>query len=232
MKFNYKGRGFVVLSLTVMLIAVGTVNYKLSKKSLLETSQEFKAYEQAQYEKNTENAKTDEADSKDAANKETANTEAENEETDIQVVDSKNSKIDEKVTETSKQIKEQLSSEKNMKKSTYILDMKMTREKQRNELVQDLNEMINNPSTTEESRKEASNMKLGLVKSQDTELKIENILSTKGYEEALVYISDGKVNVVVNEKKIDKTDAAKIFDLVAEQANVEYENIKLTNNSK
>jgi len=51
MKFDYKGRGFVVLSLTVMLIAVGTVNYKLSKKSLLETSQEFKAYEQAQYEK-------------------------------------------------------------------------------------------------------------------------------------------------------------------------------------
>ncbi|GAA0229270.1 SpoIIIAH-like family protein [Metaclostridioides mangenotii] len=232
MKFNYKGRGFVVLSLTVMLIAVGTVNYKLSKKSLLETSQEFKAYEQAQYEKNTENAKTDEADSKDTVNKETAKTEAENKETEIQVVDSKNSKIDEKVTETSKQIKEQLSSEKNMKKSTYILDMKMTREKQRNELVQDLNEMINNPSTTEESRKEASNMKLSLVKSQDTELKIENILSTKGYEEALVYISDGKVNVVVNEKKIDKTDAAKIFDLVAEQANVEYENIKLTNNSK
>jgi stage III sporulation protein AH len=232
MKFNYKGRGFVVLSLTVMLIAVGTVNYKLSKKSLLETSQEFKAYEQAQYEKNTENAKTDEADSKDTVNKEAAKTEAENKETDIQVVDSKNSKIDEKVTETSKQIKEQLSSEKNMKKSTYILDMKMTREKQRNELVQDLNEMINNPSTTEESRKEASNMKLSLVKSQDTELKIENILSTKGYEEALVYISDGKVNVVVNEKKIDKTDAAKIFDLVAEQANVEYENIKLTNNSK
>jgi len=148
------------------------------------------------------------------------------------VVDSKNSEIDEKVTETSKQIKEQLASEKNMKKSTYILDMKMTREKQRNELVQDLNEMINNPSTTEESRKEASNMKLSLVKNQDTELKIENILSTKGFEEALVYISDGKVNVVVNEKKIDKTDAAKIFDLVAEQANVKYENIKLTNNSK
>ncbi|MBS5786453.1 MAG: SpoIIIAH-like family protein [Clostridioides difficile] len=227
MKFDYKGRGFVVLSLTVMLIAVGTVNYKLSKKSLLETSQEFKAYEQAQYEKNTEDAKTDETSSKDADK-----TEANNKETDIQVVDSKNSEIDEKVTETSKQIKEQLASEKNMKKSTYILDMKMTREKQRNELVQDLNEMINNPSTTEESRKEASNMKLSLVKNQDTELKIENILSTKGFEEALVYISDGKVNVVVNEKKIDKTDAAKIFDLVAEQANVKYENIKLTNNSK
>ena len=39
-----------------------------------------------------------------------------------------------------------------MKKATYILDMKMTREKQRNSLTQDLNEMINNPSTSEEAR--------------------------------------------------------------------------------
>ncbi|HGL6448417.1 TPA: SpoIIIAH-like family protein, partial [Clostridioides difficile] len=43
--------------------------------------------------------------------------------------------------------------------------------------------------------------------------------------------SDNKVNVVVNEAKLEKKDAAKIFDLVAEQANVKYENIKLTNNN-
>ena len=123
-------------------------------------------------------------------------------------------------------------SEKNMKKATYILDMKMTREKQRNSLTQDLNEMINNPSTSEEARKEASAMKLQLVKDQEAELKIENILSTKGFENALVYISEGKVNVVVSEEKLDESDAAKIFDLVAEQADVKYENIKLMNNNK
>ena len=123
-------------------------------------------------------------------------------------------------------------SEKNMKKATYILDMKMTREKQRNSLTQDLNEMINNPSTSEEARKEASSMKIQLVKDQETELNIENILSTKGFENALVYISEGKVNVVVSEEKLDESDAAKIFDLVAEQADVKYENIKLMNNNK
>ena len=90
-----------------------------------------------------------------------------------------------------------------MKKATYILDMKMTREKQRNSLTQDLNEMINNPSTSEEARKEASSMKIQLVKDQEAELKIENILSTKGFENALVYISEGKVNVVVSEEKLD-----------------------------
>jgi len=213
MKFNYKGRGFVVLSLAVMLVVVGTVNYKLSEKSAIETSKELKAYEQTQMKKNE--------------NKEEATKEKE-----VEVVDSKTSNIDEKVTETSKEIKEQLTSQKNMKKTTYILDMKMTREKQRNELTQDLNEMINNPSTAEESRKEASAMKLQLVKDQETELKIENILSTKGFEDALVYISNGNVNVVVSEGgKLEKADATKIFDLVAEQAKVKYEDIKLMNNN-
>nr|UWI51236.1 SpoIIIAH-like family protein [Clostridioides difficile] len=227
MKFNYKGRGFVIITLTAMLVIVGTVNYQLSKKSLLETSKEFKAYEEAQLQKNA----TDDSDSSNKEDSDATNKQDSKESADIDIVDSKASKVKEKVTETSKEIKAQLSSEKNMKKASYILDMKMNREKQRNELVQDLNEMINNPSTTEESRKEASNMKLNIVKTQEKELQIENLLSTKGYEEALVYISDSKVNVVVNEAKLDKKDAAKIFDLVAEQANVKYENIKLTNNN-
>ena len=209
MKFNYKGRGFVVLTLSAMLVVVGTVNYQLSRKSLLETSKEFAAYEQAQNEKNTDK----------------------DNEKEVEVVDSQTSKVEEKVTEASKQIEKQLTSEKNMKKATYILDMKMTREKQRNDLTQDLNEMINNPSTSEEARKEASTMKLQLVKDQDNELKIENILCTKGFENALVYISNGKVNVVVSEEKLTESDAAKIFDLVAEEANVKYENIKVMNNN-
>ncbi len=212
MKFNYKGRGFVVVSLAAMLVVVGTVNYKLSQKSFLETSKEMKAYEQAQMEKNTDNEKDNKK--------------------EIEVVDSEASKVEEKVTETSKEIQNQLASEKNMKKATYILDMKMTREKQRNELTQELNEMINNPSTSEESRKEASSMKLQIVKDQEKELKIENLLSAKGFEDALVYISNGNVNVVVNETKLEKSDAAKVFDLVAEQASVKYENIKLMNNNK
>ena len=211
MKFNYKGRGFVVLTLATMLVVVGTVNYQLSKKSLLETNKELQAYEQAQMDKNSEKV-----------NKESD---------DIEVVDSKTLNVEEKLTETSKEIQSQLTSEKNMKKSTYVLDMKMTREKERNELTQDLNEMINNPSTSEEVRQEASSMKLQLVKDQETELKIEHLLSTKGFEDALVYISSVSVNVVVNEEKLEKADAAKIFDLVAEQAKVDYDNIKLMNNN-
>lgn len=223
MKFNFKNRGFVVLALSTMLIAVGVINYQLSRQSALTVSKEFEAYEQAQQDKNMDKTKTANNDKDDKNSKETA---------EITVVDSKDSESDEvkdKAVETSKEIEEQLTSKENMNKSTYILDMKMTREKQRNDLSEELNEIINNPSTTDKSREEASNMKLQLVKYQETELKIENLLSAKGFENALVYIGEGNVNVVVNKQDLSKSEAARVFDLVAQQAGVSYDKIKLMN---
>ena len=141
-----------------------------------------------------------------------------------------NDKIKEKATETSKQIEEQLTSKENMNKSTYVLDMKMTREKQRNSLTEQLNEIINNPSTADAAKVEASNIKVEMVKNSDTELKIENLLLAKGYDQAIVFIDSDKVNVVVNMEEITQNDATKIFDIVSNQSGINRENIKLTNN--
>ena len=208
MKFNknvFRSRGFVVMTLTLMLVVVGTVNYNLSKKSVLQASKEMEMYENQQLAKNS--------DKKEA-----------------KVVDSKETVVNEKAKETSNKIKTQITSDKNMKKASYAVDMKMNREKQRNELTEDLNEIINNPSTAEETRKQASNMKLQLVKDQKMELKIEDLLGAKGFLNSLVYISNDTVNVVVNEEKLNKQDATKIFDLVVNESNVKHENIKLMNN--
>lgn len=191
--------------LTLMLVVVGTVNYNLSKKSVLEASKEMEMYEQEQAKKN-------------------------NDKKDVKVVDSKETVVNEKVKETSKEIEKQMTSDKNMKKASYAIDMKMNREKQRNELTEDLNEIINNPSTAEETRKQASNMKLQLVKDQELELKIENLLGAKGFENSLVYINNEIVNVVVNEKELEQQEAAKIFDLVANEAKTKHENIKVMSN--
>ena len=224
MKFNFKNRSFVVVALSAMLIAVGVINYQLSKQSALTVSKEFEAYEKSQQNKNTDNENKQNTTSK----KETEVKDKDNAK-EVDSKDSESDKMKEKAVETSKQIEEQWASKENMNKSTYILDMKMTREKQRNDLTEELSEIINNPSTTEKSREEASNMKLQLVKYQETELKIENLLSAKGFENALVYIGENNVNVVVTKQDLTKSEAARIFDLVSEQAGVSYDKIKLMN---
>ena len=227
MKFNYKNRGFIVLSLSLMLIAVGVVNYQLSKDSTLSVSDEFKAYEQAQIDKNSSDkdatlvdsikGKVTVDDSEKDSNKTTETT-------------NENSNEENLAKETSKEIEKTLNSKENIESDTYIVDMKMTREKQRNSLTEQLNEIINNPSTADSAKVEASNIKVEMVKNSDTELKIENLLLAKGYDQAIVFIDSDKVNVVVNMKEITQNDATKIFDIVSNQSGINRENIKLTNN--
>ena len=227
MKFNYKNRGFIVLSLSLMLIAVGVVNYQLSKDSTLSVSDEFKAYEQAQIDKNSSDKDTTLVDS--IKGKVTVD-DSEKDSTKTTETTNENSSVENLAKETSKEIAKTLNSKENMESDTYIVDMKMTREKQRNSLTEQLNEIINNPSTADAAKVEASNIKVEMVKNSDTELKIENLLLAKGYDQAIVFIDSDKVNVVVNMEEITQNDATKIFDIVSNQSGLNRENIKLTNN--
>ena len=227
MKFNYKNRGFIVLSLSLMLIAVGVVNYQLSKDSTLSVSDEFKAYEQAQIDKNSSDKDTTLVDS--IKGKVTVD-DSEKDSTKTTETTNENSSVENLAKETSKEIAKTLNSKENMESDTYIVDMKMTREKQRNSLTEQLNEIINNPSTADAAKVEASNIKVEMVKNSDTELKIENLLLAKGYDQAIVFIDSDKVNVVVNMEEITQNDATKIFDIVSNQSGINRENIKLINN--
>ena len=227
MKFNYKNRGFIVLSLSLMLIAVGVVNYQLSKDSTLSVSDEFEAYEQAQIDKNSSDKDTTLVDS--IKGKVTVD-DSEKDSTKTTETTNENSSVENLAKETSKEIAKTLNSKENMESDTYIVDMKMTREKQRNSLTEQLNEIINNPSTADAAKVEASNIKVEMVKNSDTELKIENLLLAKGYDQAIVFIDSDKVNVVVNMEEITQNDATKIFDIVSNQSGINRENIKLTNN--
>lgn len=227
MKFNYKNRGFIVLSLSLMLIAVGVVNYQLSKDSTLSVSDEFKAYEQAQIDKNSSDKDTTLVDS--IKGKVTVD-DSEKDSTKTTETTNENSSVENLAKETSKEIAKTLNSKENMESDTCIVDMKMTREKQRNSLTEQLNEIINNPSTADAAKVEASNIKVEMVKNSDTELKIENLLLAKGYDQAIVFIDSDKVNVVVNMEEITQNDATKIFDIVSNQSGINRENIKLTNN--
>ena len=224
MKFNYKNRGFIVLSLSLMLIAVGVVNYQLSKDSTLSVSDEFKAYEQAQIDKNSSDKDTTLVDS--IKGKVTVD-DSEKDSTKTTETTNENSSVENLAKETSKEIAKTLNSKENMESDTYIVDMKMTREKQRNSLTEQLNEIINNPSTADAAKVEASNIKVEMVKNSDTELKIENLLLAKGYDQAIVFIDSDKVNVVVNMEEITQNDATKIFDIVSNQSGINRENIKL-----
>jgi stage III sporulation protein AH len=58
---------------------------------------------------------------------------------------------------------------------------------------------------------------------------VENLIKAKGFEEALVFITDHSVHVIVETEKLTDSDMAKILDIVVRETNTPLDNIKILN---
>jgi stage III sporulation protein AH len=190
---------------------------------MLETSSDLEEYEELLSAEN-ENIDVDKEEVKETANE---NIDSNIDSQEIKVVDSNKSEAEEKVKETTANITKEMASKENMQKDTYFIDIKMNREKERGELIEELDAIVKNPSSSKKSIEEASNMKLNLVKFREAELNIESLLTAKGFENPVAYVSENNASVVVDREKLNKDDVAKIFDVVYTQTKLPFENIKI-----
>lgn len=93
---------------------------------------------------------------------------------------------------------------------TYRAD----RQEQRNQTVQYLDAIINSADSTAEAIAEASQSKLALTKSMETELVLEGLIKSLGYEDAVVTSTTQNINVIVKAPSFGEEDAAKILSVV------------------
>ena len=98
----------------------------------------------------------------------------------------------------------------------YFLESKNDRELLRSKSTELLRSIIDNENTSEETKKEAESKLLNVARDIDNELKIENLLKAKGYNECMVFISDDSVTVTLDKENIKNEDIAKINDIVYE----------------
>lgn len=98
----------------------------------------------------------------------------------------------------------------------------------RGKAIELLNGIINNQSTTKEAKDKAQQAVMAIAKATEKEGIIEGLVKTKGFEEAVVFINDGKVNVVVKTKGLNAADTAKIHDIVTEHTGLTADKIKIS----
>jgi stage III sporulation protein AH len=61
----------------------------------------------------------------------------------------------------------------------------------------------------------------------ENELTIEGLLTASGFDDAIVTVQTGSVNVVIKAKEITKEEAAKILDIVRQETGESAQNIKV-----
>ncbi len=105
---------------------------------------------------------------------------------------------------------------------------RLEREVSRASVQETLSSIIENESSETSSKAMAEEEIIKVAKLKDTETACESLIKAKGYEDAVVFINEDKVNAVVKAGDLTPEDATKIAEIITEQTGVAASGIKIT----
>ncbi len=207
-----------IVSLICLLVVVGYVNHELTKKSLMQSSSDYQRHEENLL---MELSKTMEDDKVEISSEDVNTSE------DIEIVDSKSDEINDLKGDTNENIKNVITKEESFNSSNYFIEHRLSRDKLRATLIDRLYEIINNKNTSDDVRARAQNEIISLGQVAELELSIEGLIKAKGFEDALVFLSENSARVVVSTNELTEQDVVKIFEIVKNETNIEAGNITI-----
>ena len=90
-----------------------------------------------------------------------------------------------------------------------------------------LDAIISSETSSEAAKTAAEEQKLGLVERMEKEMQLESLVKAKGFEDAIVTMSDSGVNVVVGTAELTAEQAAQIYDIVRSETDLTAEDVKI-----
>lgn len=111
--------------------------------------------------------------------------------------------------------------------TSYFTAYRTDREATRDQEMLYYDAIIGNETSTAEAKASAESARLSLVKQMEKELVIEGLIKAKGFEDAIVTISDANVNAIVKSSELKSTEVAQIVSVIQTQLGTDLENIKV-----
>lgn len=112
--------------------------------------------------------------------------------------------------------------------SEYFAKAKLSRQSAHDEMSETLNDVINSPDASEQSKSDAATSLSELAKSIKLESDTESLITAKLGSECLVAINGDKVNVIISQGVLNDTTALQIKDIVVKQTGFKSDSITLT----
>lgn len=109
---------------------------------------------------------------------------------------------------------------------------KLLKEQTRAKNKETLLEIINNVNISEEQKQEAVDNMIAITDIAEKETAAEILLEAKGFEDVVVSIADGMVDVVVNTAELTEAQRAQIEDIVVRKTGITAENIVISTITK
>lgn len=110
----------------------------------------------------------------------------------------------------------------------FFVEYRLERERIRSREIDVLQQMINNPSTSSDSKREAEVKLMEIQKLMEQELAVENSIVALGYKHAIMFYQNGNANIVVNAEALTREEKARIQEIASKIIGVERYQISIT----
>lgn len=109
----------------------------------------------------------------------------------------------------------------------FFIEYRLERDKVRSERSDVLREIIKN-SKNENARLKAQDTVLKMVQDKQRELEIENMIKSRGFSDALVFIRDDSISAVVKGATLSRDEVLKVAEIIHQVAGVKVEDINIS----
>ena len=110
----------------------------------------------------------------------------------------------------------------------YVANTRLNREQAHAKARDELKQMIQDDSLSQEAKDNASKELIEMTKNQDAEVAIESLLQAKGFKNVVVSIMNGNVDVVVDLSNVSEVQLAQIEEIVTRKVEIDPAKIVVT----
>lgn len=240
MKKMFKKNQVIITALAIMIAVAGYLNFS-SETPVLNTSVEDMKSEGASGNSDDEMisaALDDEVESEDVAQAEQEDTEnGEKSDTSVDEESNKEEKKEENeddlaqasVDENGDPIDAESVGEVVLTNASVTLSQaKLNREQTRSKAKEMLLEIINSDGLSEDAKQDAVNKMINMTEQMEKETAAETQLAAKGFQDAVVSISEDCVDVTLSIEEMTDTQRTQIEDIIMRKTGCELQNIVIT----
>jgi len=117
--------------------------------------------------------------------------------------------------------------DKKQDQSDFFIDYKLERDRLRSQEADYLRELINNANASNESRDQAQKDLIALSQRVEKEMMVENLIKAKGFEDAVIFISNDYANVVIKASGLQSKQVAQVTDIVTKTTDIPIDKITI-----
>ncbi len=111
----------------------------------------------------------------------------------------------------------------------YFTTSKLDRNTMYSESLETYQEMYNSSNATADQKKEALNKINNINNTKNAIMISENLIMAKGFEDAVIFVNEGSVSVVIKSEELKGEQVAQIQNIVSRELNVGAETIHISN---